>query len=201
MSLKCVELKRKIQQINWFCISLPCLPHLPSPQTAQVISFLWGFLLPSVGVSLYFYSSPEPLTEKLSPPTTNGALKGHINHAAQFDGDTQVAVAVSEKGDHIQLSSITKDHKTIENGIATAEPVRTFSWARASNLLWAHFKTSYSNAEVVQWSLWWALALCGSLQVKWKLLIVQNFITCHKHVILSFFFSSSFYFYSFSKQK
>ena len=125
---------------------------------------MWGFLLPSVGVSLYFYSSPEPIADKPTP-AINGALKGHINHGAHFDGDNQVAISVSEKGDHIQMTTIAKDQKIVENGITVAEPVRTFSWARASNLLWAHFKTSYSNIEVVQWSFWWALALCGSLQV------------------------------------
>lgn len=33
-------------------------------------------------------------------------------------------------------------------------------------LLWQHFYESYSDPVIVQWSLWWALAMCGFTQVQ-----------------------------------
>lgn len=33
------------------------------------------------------------------------------------------------------------------------------------SLVWHHFKTSYSNPKVVQWSIWYAVGLCGMYQV------------------------------------
>uniref|UniRef100_A0A1B0CHT6 Putative folate transporter 1-like aedes albopictus n=1 Tax=Lutzomyia longipalpis TaxID=7200 RepID=A0A1B0CHT6_LUTLO len=41
-----------------------------------------------------------------------------------------------------------------------------FSCQRAIVLLWQHFIAGYSNRTVFQWSLWWALAMCGFLQVQ-----------------------------------
>lgn len=35
----------------------------------------------------------------------------------------------------------------------------------AFKLLWSHFTTSYSNMEVIQWSVCYALATCGFTQV------------------------------------
>ena len=32
-------------------------------------------------------------------------------------------------------------------------------------LLWFDFKSSYSNAYMLKWSLWWAFAMCGYFQV------------------------------------
>uniref|UniRef100_A0A1I8PS62 Uncharacterized protein n=1 Tax=Stomoxys calcitrans TaxID=35570 RepID=A0A1I8PS62_STOCA len=32
-------------------------------------------------------------------------------------------------------------------------------------LLWTHFRNAYTNLKVVQWSLWYAVGLCGYLQV------------------------------------
>lgn len=140
---------------------------------AQVISFLWGFLLPSVGVSLYFYSSPDSINDQTtsSPAIANATeLKGHINHGAQFDSDNHIVIG--DKQNPLQLTTLTKDVKDIDVEVASsqqqqqieAQP-RTFSWTRASQLLWKHFITSYSDKDVVQWSFWWALALCGALQV------------------------------------
>lgn len=37
----------------------------------------------------------------------------------------------------------------------------------AFRLLWKHFKTSYSNMSVIKWSLWWAMATCGFIQVQY----------------------------------
>ncbi|XP_020807954.1 thiamine transporter 1 [Drosophila serrata] len=40
-----------------------------------------------------------------------------------------------------------------------------FSFKNAFRLLWFHLVTSYSNPVVLQWSIWWALATCGQIQV------------------------------------
>ncbi|EDW37832.1 GL19735 [Drosophila persimilis] len=45
------------------------------------------------------------------------------------------------------------------------EKVPQFSLKRACRLLWYHLVSSYSNRIVLQWSVWWALATCGQIQV------------------------------------
>ncbi|KAH8403136.1 hypothetical protein KR222_005775 [Zaprionus bogoriensis] len=45
------------------------------------------------------------------------------------------------------------------------EPVPKFSLGNAGRLLWYHLVSSYTNPIVLLWSLWWALAICGQLQV------------------------------------
>ncbi|XP_043662056.1 thiamine transporter 1 [Drosophila teissieri] len=40
-----------------------------------------------------------------------------------------------------------------------------FSFVNACRLLWYHLVSSYSNPVVLQWSIWWALATCGQVQV------------------------------------
>lgn len=41
-----------------------------------------------------------------------------------------------------------------------------FSYNKATTLLWNHFLDSYSNIKVLQWSIWWALAMAGFLMVQ-----------------------------------
>ncbi|XP_055536529.1 reduced folate transporter-like isoform X3 [Wyeomyia smithii] len=46
-------------------------------------------------------------------------------------------------------------------------PKTRFSCHRAGRLLWAHFTAAYlRNMTVVQWSLWWSLAMAGFIQVQ-----------------------------------
>lgn len=47
-----------------------------------------------------------------------------------------------------------------------AEEKPTFSGRNALHLLWTHFYDSYTDWKVLQWSLWWALAMCGFMQVQ-----------------------------------
>ncbi|XP_030383027.1 thiamine transporter 1-like [Scaptodrosophila lebanonensis] len=62
----------------------------------------------------------------------------------------------------------------------TADPPK-FSLTNAGRLLCSHFISSYTNPIVVQWSVWWALATCGQLQVisyiqfLWKEVAPNNF--------------------------
>lgn len=36
---------------------------------------------------------------------------------------------------------------------------------KATSLLWSHFRNAYTNIKVLQWSLWYAMGLCGYLQI------------------------------------
>lgn len=92
---------------------------------AQVISLFVAIALPSVGISLYFYTSPN----------------------------SDEAVSASS------INSLNAELKAIE-----VKP--KFSYSRARKLLWKHFLDSYSNPVVVQWSLWWSLAMAGFLMVQ-----------------------------------
>lgn len=93
---------------------------------AQGVSLLVGIFLPSVGVSLYFYSLPK-----------------------SFD----------------DINSNEDNQKNLHISDGTEEKPK-FSYSRATNLLWRHFLDSYSNPKILQWSLWWSLAMAGFLMVQ-----------------------------------
>lgn len=88
-----------------------------------------------------------------------------MNHGAELDGENQIVF--NEKTNQLQLATTPKDLRTVESAsaIEPIEPIREFSWSRAFKLLWKHFKTSYSDIDVITWSLWGAMATCGALQV------------------------------------
>lgn len=96
------------------------------------MSLACGIALPSVGASLYFYSTAD----SRKALEANNGLKS----------DSQLDVL------------------KVENGNSVSEPI--FSCRGAFELLWIQLKSSYSNKVVIQWSFWWALAMCGFLQVK-----------------------------------
>lgn len=55
-----------------------------------------------------------------------------------------------------------------EATISTVESEKAkpkFSMQRAVKLLWKHLIDSYTNRNVVEWSLWWSLAMGGYLMV------------------------------------
>lgn len=56
------------------------------------------------------------------------------------------------------------ERKLDRNGKKVAAPQS--SYKRAVFILFSHFKDSYSDPVVIQWSLWWALASCGFTQVQ-----------------------------------
>lgn len=87
--------------------------------------------LPTVGASLYFYSTVDSRRALAASNTKKSENSSEI----KFDGND-----------------------------AEAKP--TFSCHGALELFWIHFKISYSNKVVIQWSFWWALAMCGFLQVQ-----------------------------------
>ncbi|KAG4067547.1 hypothetical protein HA402_005319 [Bradysia odoriphaga] len=102
---------------------------------SQFASLACSIALPSVGASLYFYSTV----------------------------DSRKALAASNSNN--QLDSKQLEELKIENGNGGATQPK-FSCHGAFELFWIHFKISYSNKVVIQWSFWWALAMCGFLQVQ-----------------------------------
>uniref|UniRef100_A0A182WCD3 Uncharacterized protein n=1 Tax=Anopheles minimus TaxID=112268 RepID=A0A182WCD3_9DIPT len=104
----------------------------------QAVSLLWSFLLPPVKTSVYFYSRDEDIK------VTTGT----------------VACDTAALPQQLQQQ---QDHR-VET--ATPLPKARFSASRAVRLLWQHFKSAYRQLPVVQWSLWWALAMAGFIQVQ-----------------------------------
>ncbi|EAA10851.4 AGAP006349-PA [Anopheles gambiae str. PEST] len=106
----------------------------------QAVSLLWSFLLPPVKTSVYFYARDED-----TKPT-----------------DGMVAYRTTPNNE---------PNESVENGTATAktidaQPKARFSASRAVRLLWKHLISAYRQLPVVQWSLWWALAMAGFIQVQ-----------------------------------
>ena len=66
------------------------------------------------------------------------------------------------------LESHGSDHtlSTCSHKLSNAGTVSFFMKLRhAYYLLWEDFVKAYTNRHVVKWSLWWAFATCGYLQV------------------------------------
>jgi len=53
----------------------------------------------------------------------------------------------------------------------------------AFQLLWSHFKMSYSDIEVIQWSLWYAIGNCGFVQITTYIQVLWNTIDDSQDVI------------------
>lgn len=138
---------------------------------AQCISLGWAILLPSVSVSMYFYTSNvvapiEPsigITDGNAEMTSYGGVEQRHHHQPQPQSNAD-GLAAQPIENQPQINSIESGHKekstTIEQKVSPK-----FSWRNAIYVLWTHFRTSYSNNVVVVWSIWWALAMAGFLQV------------------------------------
>lgn len=106
--------------------------------SAQAISFIFAILLPGVGTSLYFYYAG------------NTVIKSNNN-------------AISETADVIVMTEINSNNDDDDNNKLAAK----FSARRALNLMYTQFCESYKNIHAVTLpSIWWALAMCGFLQVQ-----------------------------------
>lgn len=54
----------------------------------------------------------------------------------------------------------------LEQGNTTPTHHKSNKYARAFKILWQHFLSAYTNWHVIQWSLWYSLAMCGFIQVQ-----------------------------------
>lgn len=78
------------------------------------------------------------------------------------------------------------------NGVANAsndveETSAKLRWSRARKLLWAHFKSGYSQPTVLVWSFWWALATGGFFMVSRSYVEVVKFNKSEVHKSLASF--------------
>ncbi|XP_023246565.1 thiamine transporter 1-like [Copidosoma floridanum] len=105
------------------------------------LAAVWACFLPPVEQSIYF--------NKRSNPPSMGAT----------------SISIINLGD----SSKNRNEKTgqPENLVSPTTGALSFGakLRHAYSLLWSDFLQAYSNRRVVKWSLWWALATCGYIQV------------------------------------
>lgn len=113
---------------------------------------IWALLLPSVGTSLYFYSAAAA-----NQSNASGNVESKQNVISQ-----SISTVDSTKK---QLDEANKSEVGISESRAGGESEPKFSAATAFAQLSNQFKTSYSNPVVIKWSIWWAIAMCGYLQV------------------------------------
>lgn len=149
---------------------------------AQCISLIFGLLLPSVRVSLYFYSNSNA-TFKLntnesgnaniltSSPHTNGQmLENHGRKTSSTLNGNNISTGIGiNNSDNIEIA-----HSNLNDGIVDcgSNEMPKFSITLAIQRIINHVRTSYSNSTVVQWSILWAMSMCGFLQVR------QRFVCC-----------------------
>ncbi|XP_058465378.1 thiamine transporter 2-like [Malaya genurostris] len=152
---------------------------------AQAFSLLWSFVLPSVTSSVYFYAKDSPGTDEDEDVNTTT----NRNHSARLPTTDVEAEIESKTIAHsygavstisVRSSSINNEEYTTGSDVNLASsavdasrkkstevsPKVRFSCQRAGRLLWAHFIAAYRNVTVVQWSLWWSLAMAGFIQVQ-----------------------------------
>lgn len=127
---------------RFFLHSLCTQPFRPTSfrsVLAQIISLLWAIVLPSVGNSLYFNANPTASSK---------------HSAVVPDSDVESTPKIRKYNGEV---AVTKTPGRVN---------RREQWKNALRLLYGHFIESYSDPVVVQWSLWWALAMCGFTQVQ-----------------------------------
>ena len=82
-------------------------------------------------------------------PSSSHALNGMPWTSAKQDDTEDVRTSVN--------LSIGNQNETTE--------VNKRTWRDKLIVMWLDFKTSYSNKQLLKWSLWWAFATCGAHQV------------------------------------
>lgn len=83
----------------------------------------------------------------------NAQGKGALDHQAQHSSNPQESSSNVESGE-------TKRYCFTLSGAPLLRKIR-----KAYALLWRHFVQAYTNDRVAKWSVWWALATCGYLQI------------------------------------
>lgn len=73
---------------------------------------------------------------------------------------------------------------TLSHRISNARTISFFVKVRhAYYLLWVDFVKAYTNYHVIKWSLWWAFATCGYLQViSYIQLLWENAVKSNKEI-------------------
>lgn len=118
-------------------------------------ALLISIFLPGVDKSIYFYRNIN--SEPLQPSLRGGECGGEGGGC-----DTGEDAVLNLRG-----SNIVRDNVSLTCG----QRLR-----RAYGMLWLDFKRAYSNPYVVKWSVWWAIASAGFVQVG-----NQSFWNCNSH--------------------
>lgn len=136
--------------------------------SAQCLSMIFAILLPSVSVSLYFYAN--------SSESLHGAAK-------QIDNENGIAHVMDKPNVSCHVSSVHANGNVPDNHLPTincdvqnvekpnpeisnAMKLPKLSLSNAIHRIGRHIKISYSNTTVIQWSILWAMSMCGFLQVR-----------------------------------
>ncbi|KAG4067750.1 hypothetical protein HA402_005522 [Bradysia odoriphaga] len=90
----------------------------------------------------------------LSLPAVGGSMYFHTPTENHLPRNSSVPITLS------------RAINPTDNRIFTQDGINWMKFRRAWRLLWNHFTISYSNPVVIQWSFWWALAMCGFMQVQ-----------------------------------
>ncbi len=149
--------------------------------TSIAIATTVSLFLPSVRKSKYFHREEIPLQavdgieeEDQTAKNVNGISQYTENEESTHRSQTmdsqdkesnaksteQVASKATSTSDitlHNNESKIVGEQKGLAKNIST--------WRHNLHLLIFEFRASYSNKQLVKWSLWWAFATCGAHQV------------------------------------
>ncbi|XP_039439306.1 thiamine transporter 1-like isoform X3 [Culex pipiens pallens] len=141
---------------------------------AQAFSLLWSFVLPAVKSSVYFYhdanddgqdkaddgaTREKEVREEIGSDAATTTVSASVNHKSGGDPLTGSIMAIAGSNNPALKSDVNP------TSAVTSKARSGFSCHRAGHLLWTHFTAAYTNLTVVQWSLWWSLAMAGFIQV------------------------------------
>ncbi|XP_053671153.1 thiamine transporter 2-like [Anopheles nili] len=110
---------------------------------AQISATAWALFLPSVPTSMYF--NRRNITNDIQ---------------ARSDANKRKMIVTVPDDDRSDDGKQTPTAQACE----TKVPFRT-RMKDAFILLWTHFRTSFTNRNVLQWSVWYALAMAGYIQI------------------------------------
>uniref|UniRef100_A0A182PKN9 Uncharacterized protein n=1 Tax=Anopheles epiroticus TaxID=199890 RepID=A0A182PKN9_9DIPT len=119
---------------------------------AQISATLWALFLPSVPTSMYFHR--QTLSDQLSEPSTTGHSNGPNRQ------ENMVEILDDDRSD----ASSKRPIPSTVSPYRSSAPFRSRLKA-AFVLLWTHFRTSFTNRNVLQWSVWYGLAMAGYIQI------------------------------------
>ncbi|XP_052902258.1 thiamine transporter 2-like [Anopheles moucheti] len=118
---------------------------------AQISATLWALFLPSVPTSMYFHR--RVVSEQQADSTT-------MDCTVADKQAKMVEVVEDDRSD---------DSKPPSTAPTTAthhfQPSLRSRLKGAFVLLWTHFRISFTNRSVLQWSIWYALAMAGYIQI------------------------------------
>ncbi|XP_052866984.1 thiamine transporter 1-like [Anopheles cruzii] len=122
---------------------------------AQISATLWALFLPAVKTSMYFHRR-----RPLAPTADDGGAMGTNDQLAEWPNEHS-----AENGDKTSTGSRQPTIADDRSDDGRAVRTRTRQLRGAFVLLWVHFRTSFTNRSVLQWSLWYALAMAGYIQI------------------------------------